>query len=97
MKKLMIVAVFAAVLAIPAYSFAATYGYITTTGTFATVTANTADEALRLPKDIHANSGVILLNGGMMLGTSTAMTATSTMSVGTSTTATTTASTTLSK
>ncbi|MES2437130.1 MAG: hypothetical protein V4519_03880 [Patescibacteria group bacterium] len=102
MKKLMIAIVVAAVFALPAYSFAATYGYINTSGNFATVTANTAAEALRLPVDIHANSGVVLLNAGTTLpnvatstlstgsgqaATSTMMTATSTSMMATSTSA----------
>lgn len=47
---------------IPASSFAATYEYVTRSGTLASVTANSAQEAVNGAADIAPNSGVLLVN-----------------------------------
>ena len=50
-----------ATLAIPALTHANTYEYVNTLGNLETVTADTAAQALTIPIDIGAHSGVLLL------------------------------------
>ncbi len=63
MKSILLSTIAAAVLAIPAISFAATYQYVNTQGGLETVVANTAEEALELPADMDPHSGVLLVSG----------------------------------
>jgi hypothetical protein len=61
-QKIMIAAAFAAVFAVPASTFAATYAYINTSGQLETIVAADATQALALPTDRAPHSGVLLLH-----------------------------------
>ena len=67
-KMIIFAGILGAVLALPVSVFAATYGYVTTAGTLATVSASTPTEALLAAPGIAADSGVIILNSMPMAG-----------------------------
>lgn len=71
--KLLIVGtlVAAGMLALPALSLAATYQYIDTGGFTRSVTADTAEEAIRTASSISARSGVMLVSGSNSLSQDT--------------------------
>lgn len=63
MKTLILGAfVAAAVVALPAASYAATYAYVNVAGEVMTTEATNADQALATAPNLHVRSGVMLIN-----------------------------------
>lgn len=61
MNKLFGIAALGAVLAVPAFSYAAPYAYVNASGEVNMVEAASAQEALTTAPNIHMRSGVMLL------------------------------------
>lgn len=62
MKKLLGITALGAVLAVPAFSYAAPYAFVNASGEVNMVEAASAQEALTTAPNIHMRSGVMLLS-----------------------------------